>query len=434
LTPGCHHPLNGFTLRPGEKSFSLPPVKISLISFWWRTAWTFLAALPEPQVRWATRVLWGFLAVLLFTIVAVDPMGRSATREYRNASTRWWQGTESLYKGKNKFLYLPQAAIIYTPFNLLPRRLGEPLWRMACLATLAASLWAAARLIAPKKAQAVFLVTTLLMLPSSLASARNGQVNLPLAGLYLLTAVMLARNRWHPAAILLALALALKPISIVPILLCGVLYPRLLLPLALWLSVMLGSAFLHPDPQFVLGQYEAFFQKLTNSAAKPTGHSWCDFSGMLKTFGLPLSDTVSFLIRTGAAALTLGVCLFAKRIRDPTSQVLTIMLFAVSYLMLFNPRTETNSYIILGVWIGLLGAYEGLVRKNFKTAALWVIFALILGTENYGWPIFPLTNLWLKALVTLALAVWLSWRVIRTSGGEAVIFLPPSPPESNSGR
>ena len=123
LTPGCHHPLNGFTLRPGEKSFSLPPVKISLISFWWRTAWTFLAALPEPQVRWATRVLWGFLAVLLFTIVAVDPMGRSATREYRNASTRWWQGTESLYKGKNKFLYLPQAAIIYTPFNLLPRRL-----------------------------------------------------------------------------------------------------------------------------------------------------------------------------------------------------------------------------------------------------------------------------------------------------------------------
>lgn len=406
---------------------------LSKISARWQSLWTFLAELPEFQVRQANQILWTFLAILLFTIVAIDPMGRSATKEYQNASTRWWQGTESLYKGKNHYLYLPQAAIIYTPFNLLPRRLGEPLWRMVCLATLATSLWAAARLLAPNRSQTVFLVATLLMLPSSLASARNGQVNLPLAGLYLLTAVMLARQRWHPAAILLALSLALKPISMVPILLCGVLYPRLIVPLIVWLVVMFGAAFLHPDPRFVLAQYTEFFQKLTGSAAKPTGHTWCDYAGLLKTFGLTLSDTLNFLLRAGAAAATFGLCLLAKRISHPTRQAFTIILFAATYLMLFNPRTETNSYIILGVWMGLLGAYEGLVRKNFTTAAVWVLMALNLGVENYG-PIHHLTNLWFKALVTLALFVWMAWRVLRPPYGDAGIFLPPSEPASNSGR
>lgn len=401
----------------------------------WESLWTFLSELPEPQVRLANRVLWGFLAILLFTIVAVDPMGRSATKEYQDASTRWWQGTESLYKGKNHFLYLPQAAIIYTPFNLLPPRVGEPLWRMVCLATLAASLWAAARLLAPKKSQIVFLLATLLMLPSSLASARNGQVNMPLAALYLLTAVLIARQRWHFAAILLALALALKPISIVPVLLCGVLYPRLIFPLVLWIAVMLGAAFLHPDPQFVLGQYTAFFQKLTNSAAKPSGHTWCDYAGMLKTVGITLPDTINFLIRAGAAAVTFGLCLLVKRTREPVPvrQALTIMLFAATYLMLFNPRTETNSYIILGVWIGLLGASEGLIRKNFTAAAVWVLFALALGVENYG-PIYHLTNLWFKALVTSALFIGLAWRVLRPPFGDAGIFLPSVGSASNSGR
>jgi len=420
-------------LPVGKNSSSLHPVTISTIASRGESLWTFLAELPEPHVRLANRVLWAFLAVLLFTIVAVDPMGRSATKEYQDASTRWWQGTESLYKGKNNFLYLPQAAIIYTPFNLLPRRVGEPLWRMVCLATLAASLWAAARLLAPKKSQIVFLLATLLMLPSSFASARNGQVNMPLAGLYLLIAVLIARHRWHPAAILLALALALKPISIVPILLCGVLYPRLIFPLALWIVVMLGAAFLHPDPQFVLEQYTAFFQKLTNSAAKPTGHTWCDYAGLLKTVGITLPDTINFLIRAGAAATTFGLCLLVKRTREPVRQAFTIMLFAVTYLMLFNPRTETNSYIILGVWIGILGAYEGFIRKNFTAAAAWVLFALGLGVENYG-PIYHLTNLWFKALLTSALFFWLAWRVLRPPFGDAGILLPSAGSESNSGK
>ncbi len=215
--------------------------------------------------------------------------------------------------------------------------MGEPLWRMVCLGTLAFAIWTAARHLAPGNAGKLFLLATVLTLPSALASARNGQVNMPLAGLYLLTAIAIARQRWHLAAIILVVSLALKPISMVPILLCGVLFPRLILPLALWLIVMFAAAYLHPNPQFVTGQYHAFFEKLTGSAAKPTGHTWCDFAGMLRSFGLLLPENVLFLIRGAAAVLTLGICFLALRARDSLRRALVVMFFAVIYLMLFQP-------------------------------------------------------------------------------------------------
>jgi len=396
----------------------------SSLSHLWTTARAKFDLLPDRQALRVVVALWILVGVIVFTIVAIDPVGRSATKEYQDASTRWWPGQESLYKGKNKYLYLPQAAMIYTPFNILPQRVGEPLWRMVCLGTLAFAIWTAARHLAPGHAGKIFLLATVLTLPSALASARNGQVNMPLAGLYLLTAIAIARQRWHLSAIILALTLALKPISIVPILLCGVLFPRLILPLILWLAIMFAAAFLHHDPQFVAGQYQAFFQKLTGSAAKPTGHSWCDFAGMLRTFGLALPDNVMFVIRAAAAVATLGICFLALRIKDLLRRSLVVMFFAVIYLMLFNPRTETNSYIILGIFVGLAGAYEALIRRNNAATVLWILLALALGTENFGWPIFPLTNLWLKALVTLALGLWLAFRVVRTPRGESPVFIP----------
>ncbi|MEI8311986.1 MAG: hypothetical protein WCH98_14650, partial [Verrucomicrobiota bacterium] len=43
-------------------------------------------------------------------------------------------------------------------------------------------------------------------------------------------------------------------------------------------------------------------------------------------------------------------------------------------------------------------------------------------TENYGWPIFPFTNLWAKALATGALGIWLAVRVMRIPPDRAVLM------------
>ena len=94
------------------------------------------------------------------------------------------------------------------------------------------------------------------------------------------------------------------------------------------------------------------------------------------------------------------------------------------YLMLFNPRTETNSYVMLGAFVAVWAAVEGLVCRRLDIALWASLLALLLGTENFGQVIFSLTNLWAKALATGALGIWLAARILRTPPERPVLMGP----------
>jgi len=390
----------------------------------WTRLWDWIRDIPEPEAWRIALVLWLLLAVIAGTIVAIQPDRRTVTPEYRGASEKWWNSEETIYRGKSGFLYLPHAAIFYTPYTVLPERVGEPLWRWTMLGMLAFSLAAACRRFAPDRQALMFLVATLLVIPSALASARNGQVNMPLGALYLLTAVALADRKWWWVAGFLVFSLALKPVSMVPILLVGVCYPATRLPLLVGLGVLFAVAFIHPSQEYVWGQYREFVESLLRSG-RPSQHLYCDIAGMFQTFHLPLPEPVSFGLRILFALLTLWVSLRALRVGDSIRAAFLVLFFSAIYLMLFNPRTETNSYIILGVFVGIWGAYEGVVAGRLKAAAWLFVLALSLGTENYGNPIFPWTNLWQKALFTSIAGGYLALQVFRTPVGDNAIMLPP---------
>ena len=386
----------------------------------WEELWEFLRGIPAGQCLRVALLIWVVYAGVIVTLVAVNPSGRSATLEYQRATDNWWAG-KTLYRSRNGYLYLPQFAILYSPFELLPDRVGEPLWRLTCMASLAWALWAAASRLAPEKRNAVFLIATVLILPSTFASARNGQVNMPLAALFILTALVMARERWWLASVFLVLTLVLKPISLAPILLCGVLYPRLRLPLLVSLVVMAIAPLAHFNPQYAAGEYGAFVHNL-GQAGNPKGQSWCDFAGMLRKFGVNLPAWLQLAIRAAAGLVTLGLCWKVRKGTDPLRAGFTFLFAAMIYLMLFNPRTETNSYVMLGAFVAIWAAVEGLVCRRLDIA-LWAgLLALLLGTENYGWPIFPLTNMWAKALATSALGVWLAMRILKTPPGRPVLM------------
>ncbi len=376
----------------------------------WIRLWEYFGKIPPSRALRFAVGAWLIYAVVISTIVAIEPVRRSATMEYQKATANWWSGEKSLYRKKNGYLYLPQFAVFYTPYELLPDRVGEPLWRLTCLGALAFSLWLAASYLAPDRKAQVFLVATLLVLPSSFASARNGQVNMPLAALFIFIAIALARERWWTSAVLLALTLVFKPIALAPLLVCAALYPKLRLPMVVSFLVMLVVPFLHFNPQYVANEYKNFVINL-GQAGKPQGNSWCDFAGMFRTFGLELPSLVQFAARGLAGLATLFLGWKALRSMDQLRGAMTVMFLTVIYLMLFNPRTETNSYIMLGAFVAVYGAYSGLVSKYMYEATAFVALAIILGTENYGYPIFPWTNLWLKALATCILAGWLAKRI-----------------------
>ena len=386
----------------------------------WEELWDFLRGLPPARCLKIAVFIWVIYAGVISVLVAVDPIRHSATLEYQRATDNWWSA-KTLYRSRNGYLYLPQFAVLYTPFELLPDRVGEPLWRLTCMASLAWALWAAASRLAPENKAAVFLVATVLILPSTFSSARNGQVNMPLAACFLLTALALARERWWPAAVFLVLTLALKPISLAPILLCGVLYPHLRLPLFVSLFIMAIAPLAHFNPAYAAGEYSAFAHNL-GQAGNPKGQSWCDFAGMLHVFRVELPSSLQLVIRALAGVLTLGLCWKVRKGTDALRAAFVFLFLSTIYLMLFNPRTETNSYVMLGAFVAVWAAVEGLVCRR-ADIALWAsLLAMVLGTENFGWPIFPLTNLWAKALATSALGVWLAFRVLKTPPEQPVLM------------
>ncbi len=409
----------------------------------WERFGEFLSGLPAARCLRVAVLIWAVYAGIIVTLVAVNPSGRSATLEYQRATANWW-ASKTLYAGKNRYLYLPHFAVFYTPYELLPDRVGEPLWRLTCMGLLAWALWAAAARLAPAHREAVFLVATTLILPSTFASARNGQVNMPLAALFVLIALALARERWWTAAVFLALTLVFKPIAIAPILLCAAVYPRLRLPMLASLAIAAAIPLAHPNPAYAFGEFGAFVAKL-QSAGKPTGHSWCDFAGMLRVFGLDLPSTAQLGLRALAGLLALGLCWRVVRkadrrpparreddaggtastsagVPDALLQAFTVLLVSTVYLMLFNPRTETNSYVMLGAFAAVWAGVEWIVFRRNSRAAWLVLLCVLLGTENYGWPIFPLTNLWAKALAASALGAWLALRIIKSPPGCPVLM------------
>lgn len=364
--------------------------------------------LDRARARGLAVGLWVLFALIVGTVVAIHPGQHTVTPEYRQASEKWWCGKESPYDFTQiGYLYLPQEAILYTPFRILPQSLGEPLWRWAGLALLALGLWRTSGLLAPGDRERLFLGSTLLVIPSALSSARNGQVNLHLAGLLLLTASDLARTRWNAATLWLLLSVMLKPIAVAPALLAAACYPALRPRLAGGLLLCLAAAWIHPDPSYVTLQYGIFWKKFLLAGQPLIRDNFSDFFGMLWHMGIHPSPPVIAGTRAAAALVALWFALGMKR-RFPDGPVLAafgVMLLAALYLMLFNPRTEENSYVMLAGFTALLAAGDILAGRDRRGLAL-AFLCILLAVENMG-PVYQLTRIWFKPLLTTLLSLLL---------------------------
>lgn len=349
--------------------------------------------------------LWAIFALAIGVYVATHPGQRTVTPTYRIAAGAWFAGRR-LYNvgGVGGFMYFPQAALVYAPFAALPHDIGEVLWRLCGLAIFVSGIARLASLIKPESRAGLFLIFSLLCLPATVSSARNGQMNLHLAGLMLHAAVDLAAGVWWRAALSLTLGLVLKPFAAVPVLLAAAVYPRT----RAWLVAMIAGAavapFLLQHPSYVVGQYAACVRRLAVAGVPPTD-TWSDLRGLLLRLGLQVSNGWLIPLRLAAAVATLTLAFTARRHGRAWSAVY-IFALAASYLMLFNPRTEANSYVILAPAVAALVT---LAASHRRRLALWslVVFAVILGCENYGRTIHVMTDLWLKPLLTIGFAAYL---------------------------
>lgn len=374
-----------------------------------------LLGLSDGRAAWLALGAWVAFAVVMGGIVARsvarDPTDQVSNHVYEQAS-RAWAHRESLYQPFNDrgFLYLPQAALLYAPFAE-----GDPVLRHVAVRTVFA-LWmlvgvvALARVGDPRRRGTRFLLLSLTALPLCVQSMRQGQINLPMTGALLLATAALATGRLGAAAAALALALGWKPLAIVLLLLAAACAPwRLGGRLALALGVLGALPFLTAPPAYVAGQYVEFGQKLVHAGAPPT--MYYDLRGLLDTgFGVVLPAPVLTALRAAAGLAVLALALWTRRRRGPEASAPALYALAACYLMLFNPKTEDPTYVVLGPAVGLalVAAWEA-GRPRLEQALLAAFpLPIALAYELFG----GRRVYWFRPALAAAFTAYVVWRVV----------------------
>jgi hypothetical protein len=238
----------------------------------------------------------------------------------------------------------------------------------------------------------------LVALPAAAGSIRNGQATVAMFGCMLLATAALADRRWTVAGLWLGLAVAIKPLAIVMVLLMAVVYPETAFGLMLGIFAAFALPFLNPDPQAVVILYGDMIEKLRVTMFPPA-ERFASFTGLLAVIGIGISDLAANLVRMAMAGAALILALRARRALMPIDAAFGLLTVASAYLMLFSPRTEGNTYVMLVFPIALYAAQ--LWRNEARRGAAWLLTGLCLGlgTPAYGTSIFRATEIWLQPLL-----------------------------------
>ena len=363
--------------------------------------------------RWKS-LAWSILG-LVFAGMAIylilNPTRTGVVPNYRFAATNWWISKSMYPGGTHGFLYLPQFAVLFTPFNLIqPPVLGEILWRAMGFGLFALALLRLAQIVSPTTHDSRFLssqgglaffLLVLLAVPASLASINNGQTNLPLSGCFILTFITIREKKWATAAVLLTLCLVLKPIALAPWLLAFAVFPSMRIPLLCGLPALLVIGMIHPDSSYAWSQWVEFATKISH-AYTPVNLRVSDVFGMLEKAGIPNVFPVNSISRALGSLAALAFVWIRFRQKGLAAGSWALAAVSVLVLTIFNPRAETNSYVLVSPLLAYVAVSYFLQPTGTKLPG-WILSVVCLGLmcDGMSKTIYLATDVWLKPLLVI---------------------------------
>lgn len=365
--------------------------------------------------RTAALLLWAAVMIVLTIVIIVYAGHRSLTPLYHDSVETWWSRAP-IYDTPYGMNYLPHFMVLFTPYHLAGRGLGDILWLYTAAAALIAGLWPFCRALLPPSEDRwrAFFITTLVFLPLSAAALQNGQANAHFGAVLLLAAWCLHTQRWGVAAACLWLAVAIKPLGLAPMFLAWAVYPQLWWRLAVGLPVFLAFPFAFGPWEYVSREFLAAANHL-RQCSEVTEHRFADLNGILRTFGIPLTGAASLGVRAVAGAMSMAFCYFGVRRTAEPGRVLLWLGVATGFLMVFNPMTESNSYIILAPAL-VLWALWGFAHEQQRLGWVLVGMALTMGLlPNLLRPFFGnyFALVWHPAMTIGFLSI-LVWQVVQS--------------------
>lgn len=334
-------------------------------------------ALTERRAWLAWGLLW-----LIFAGEGLLGRPPSVGRIYRESAQHWW-AQQPLYNQIGKgFLYLPHAAVLQTPFAALPEGWAEVAWRTVTIGLFALGVSRLARLAGPLPGHSLFGWMTFVSIPLGFSAARNGQAQLIVAGLAMLTAEALSRRQWNRASLWLWVGLAFKPVMLPFLMVAAALHQPLRVRLAIGSLAFLAFPYVGQSFEYVTGQYQAFLQSFERTTDLGIARPYAQVFGLLQVWGVSVPASLQTVLRA-AAGLGVVALLWSLRHRLPRPRhALWFYLATAACLQLFNPRSENNGYAILAPGMGLLLG-EALLRFHARRLALGVATAATLTLLGY---------------------------------------------------
>jgi Glycosyltransferase family 87 len=307
------------------------------------------------HAQWADRAAWIAWTALFATISILILAGsdHSVVSTYRDATLQWFAGRDIYTDTGHGFLYLPVAAILFAPFAWLPPAACEIAWRLVAIGGFAIGVRRLGKITEGGRSDSTFAILTLASLPPAMACARNGQSTLIMAGLMMSACVDLAEGRRGRAVLCATLAVALKPLAVVLLLLAPFFDRRLAWRAALGFVAVLCLPFVTQRPAYVLDQYMKCAQMFRASSHCGMIELWAQPFSVLGLLGINVPESAQTAIRLLAAGGAIGLCLAARSRTTSTRAAEYLLAISVLYILLFNPRTENNTYAMLGPVIGV---------------------------------------------------------------------------------
>lgn len=354
--------------------------------------------------------LWAVMTMVISIIAVIQPH-RSISWIYRQAIEAWATASSLYAPGLHGFLYFPTSTLVYGPFALLPQPLDSHAWRLFLSATMVLAVRRYARTLAPGAGTAVAGMILALAVPAAVIDLLRGQMTLLMAAILLVAAADAADGKHRRAGLWLALAVFVKPLALVPAVLIIVAVPGTGPGFAAGLLIGVAAGVLHPHPDYAMAQWIAMIDKLRFAAAPDSG-TWFDIGALLKRLGLIEPTEPLFGLRLAAALSTLILALLAARQFEARTAVVCCLHLGCCYLLLWNPRVEEGSYVMLALLLGGQAAVAARGSGHKRQALLAICLCLALGTHTYGDWIYRPTASWIKQIVALVHVTALSWGIL----------------------
>jgi hypothetical protein len=380
---------------------------------------------PYPRRRAAAR-LGVILTVCAFAAIAVmiviDPAKRAVTPVYIAAAAKFF-AQDNFYtpEASGGFLYLPAFAALFFPMTVFGPVICNLIWRTLILAVLAFALSRAIRRVNSNIDRFDMTGLTLLFAIAGAAGAvRNGQ-STPL----LLAATFLAFDaaydrRLAAAAAWATLAVVAKPLGIVVWLLIGGTRPKSAPWLLGFLAIALLAPFALADKNYVYFLYAQCAAMLSNVAPELGRNAeWTDFMAIVRALGLTLNAGVVHAIQLVAALMTLIAALALMRKKDYLTAAIMPATLACSYMLLFNPRAEINTYIMMAIPYSLLAAYLLCATQKAYSGLALGLACVALGTGALGAPVMKMFDPWSKPVLLSFCMGLCCFSLLRKTGDDA---------------